>query len=197
MVPMSLGALAVLAGSEWRAMTLEASRFVPWLTHNVVAGLFEEVLFRGACFYILFRAWGHTRAGLFRAALVSSLLFGPLHLLSLLGTGLDSGQVISSVAQAIYATLFGIGFAGLVIYTRSLLPSVVVHALINASGSINRFFVSEPLGGGQGTSGGPGLIIGYAVVIVVIFAISTLPALVYLRNGELFPLPSAGRVPTR
>jgi membrane protease YdiL (CAAX protease family) len=194
MVPMSLGALALLAGSDWQSITLDKSRFVPWLTHKLVAGIFEEILFRGAFFYILFRAWGHTRNGVFGAALVSSLIFGPMHLLSLVQVGIDSGQVIAGVAQAFYATLFGVGFVGLVVYTRSLLPSIAIHALINASGSVGRFFGSAPVDDAQGASGGLGQIIGYAVVIIVIFMISTLPGLLYLRGCELFPRRLLDRV---
>ena len=65
---------------DWSALVFTPWHVVEWLLLRFSSGFFEEALFRGACFYILYRAWGTTRSGLHRAAAAQDLLFGLLHL---------------------------------------------------------------------------------------------------------------------
>ncbi len=106
-----------------------------WLLRNLASGVWEESLFRGICFYLLVRAWGTTRSGLFRAAITQAMLFGALHLTSL--TEDELGSVLFQVAGAAFA---GLGFVGLVVYSRSIWPAVALHASINGALSIDNFF---------------------------------------------------------
>lgn len=120
---------------NWHALQFSARHAFDWLVWMSSAGFSEEVLFRGACFGILYRAWGTTCSGRQRAAVTSALLFGVLHLMSL--TNRDLTYVLYQVC---FASLIGYAFAGLVAYTRSLWPAIVLHAGINGLSGIDNYF---------------------------------------------------------
>lgn len=146
---------------------------VVWVLDNLAAGLFEETVLRGLCFYILYRAWGQTRRGLYSAAITQATVFGLLHMLNL-----RHEPTVDVGAQVIFATLIGIGFVGLVAYAKTLWVPVIVHTLINASGSLNEFFLPGYVDAG-------GSIGGYTAAIILIFFLSTLPGLWCLKKAPL------------
>ena len=76
----------------------------------VVPAIFEELLFRKSIFNI------SKKQGLAFAVIISSILFGAIHL---------------NFYQAIGATLAGIVFAIVAYKTGSLIPSIILHALVN------------------------------------------------------------------
>lgn len=84
-------------------------------------GFAEEVIVRGIFLHILLPM------GRVHAVLMSSLIFGFMHLGNLL-VGADFGSTLTQVA---YATLIGIAFAGVLSYGRSILPLIVIHALVD------------------------------------------------------------------
>jgi membrane protease YdiL (CAAX protease family) len=118
---------------------VDGLRISRWLLRTFSAGLWEELWFRGLCFGILCRAWGHKRRGLYMAALVQALLFGALHLTNALGNELT----LMHVYQSTYAFLIGFGFAGLVAYCRSIWPAVLLHGAINAAGNMDYYFAGR------------------------------------------------------
>ncbi len=79
---------------------------------SVLPGLIEEAMFRG---YI---TAAYRRRSLVVQALVPSLLFGLFHL---------------EPTQAMATIVLGVGFALARLYTGSLLPSMVAHAIYNAT----------------------------------------------------------------
>lgn len=173
-LPLLAIALLILTSAQWSQLEVTPLRVIAWLVSNISTGVFEEVLLRGLCFYILYRAWGATRSGLFYAAIFQAVVFGVAHL-----GNLYINPAIDVIAQVIFATLIGIGFAGLVYITKSLWPAIIVHTCINSAGSINLHFIPNlPADGGPGVS-------GYVVIILVFFVLSTLPGLIYLRKAEL------------
>ena len=87
-----------------------------WL--SLAAGLNEEIWFRGLVLAV-FRP-----AGPRYAVVASSGLFGLLHLTNLLG-GKSLGY---AVLQLLFAVLFGVVVALLVVHTRSLWPAIGIHA---------------------------------------------------------------------
>jgi membrane protease YdiL (CAAX protease family) len=64
--------------------------------------------------------------------IVVSLLFGLFHLLNLLA---GSNLVLTGV-QVIYAALLGFLFGYLFIKTKSLIPSIILHYLIDSLGQL-------------------------------------------------------------
>jgi membrane protease YdiL (CAAX protease family) len=80
-----------------------------------VAGISEELLFRG-----VLQAGLVGSIGAPAALAVASLIFGALHALT--------------STYAIYATILGVYLGALYVWTGSLLPAIVVHALYDAIG---------------------------------------------------------------
>ncbi|NVJ97343.1 MAG: CPBP family intramembrane metalloprotease [Alphaproteobacteria bacterium] len=171
-LPMSLLAGVNLLGTNWEAVVLGPAAVFNWLGYNLSVGLFEEALLRGLCFYILYNGWKHKKNGLLAAAVVQAVIFGLLHLINL-----AHAPVLDTVSQTIYATLLGIGFAGLAAYCRSIWPGVALHAFINLAGSIN----TDLIPGNPQAAGTLEMYIGAAIVITIV---STLPGLWQLRKAQ-------------
>ena len=89
-------------------------------------GFVEEVAFRG----LILRAF--SSRGAWRAATISALLFGLMHLQNL-AFGAD---LVPTLLQVFYATAMGFGFAAVTLRTGSLWPLIVVHALIDFAGFV-------------------------------------------------------------
>lgn len=94
---------------------------------ELATGLFEEFAFRGLLFYGLMLAWGRERNGALKAALVSALLFGLLHLVYL-----AAGFSLDAVLNSIIAIISGFWYAAMVYRFKSIWPAVLLHGLINA-----------------------------------------------------------------
>ncbi|MCF6437219.1 CPBP family intramembrane glutamic endopeptidase [Pseudoalteromonas sp. MMG022] len=171
-IPLLLIALLSLTSVSWQAVEYSPIRLFAWLTSNFATGFFEEVLMRGLCFYMLLRKWGSTQKGVFLAVLFQAFIFGAAHLANLYHM-----PMIDVIAQVIFATLIGIGFAGLVYLSKSLWPAIIVHTAINSFGTINDFFVTNS----QGFES-PG-VTAYVIIVALFLVLSTIPGLFYLRAG--------------
>ena len=111
---------------------------------------------------------------MFLAAFVQALFFGAAHLANLYHM-----PALDVIAQVIFATMIGFGFAGLVYMTKSLWPAIIVHSFINGASSMNEYL--QP---GFEMDDGPGLV-GYAIIIVLFFLAAALPGGLYLKNTNL------------
>lgn len=89
-------------------------------------GFVEEVFFRG----LILRALAS--AGLWRGAVVSSIVFGVMHLLNLL----FGADLVATLLQTVYATAMGFGFAAVTLRTGSLWPLIAIHAAIDLAGFV-------------------------------------------------------------
>ena len=95
-------------------------------------GLFEEALFRGFFLPHLLRKMRPTRAGRFLAVLITSAVFGIIHLFNLAyGAGVGA-----TLLQVGYSFLIGGLMAALVLATGRLLPAVLCHALYDFCGRL-------------------------------------------------------------
>lgn len=162
-----------LSQAKWGQYDMTAAKVSGWLFSNIAIGLYEEVLLRGICFYLMYRAWGYTRSGVLKAAIAQALIFGAFHIFNLF-----EHAAVDVFAQVIYAALLGVGFAGIVVYTKSLWTAVFIHAFIDATGTMGKFFIDD-------YARTPGTVGGYVVVIMAIFIISTLPGIIYLKKSKL------------
>ncbi|MBA6342451.1 CPBP family intramembrane metalloprotease [Colwellia sp. MB02u-10] len=172
-IPMLCVGLINLANVKWVLLQPSSVDIVRWLATNLAAGAFEETLMRGLVFITLYHAWGHTRSGLYKAAMAQAVIFGCLHLLNLVHS-----DPIDVIAQVLYATMLGIGFAGLMLYSRSIFSVIAVHAFINATGSINSSFILD-------FTPTPNEPAAYFVAIPLIFALATLPGIWGLKRVPL------------
>ncbi|WP_192508235.1 CPBP family intramembrane glutamic endopeptidase [Pseudoalteromonas aurantia] len=172
--PLLLIALLSMTSANWAEVQLSTQVLIAWLFSNFATGFFEEVLMRGMCFYILLKAWGATKKGVLLAAVFQAIVFGLAHL-----GNLYHMPMIDVGAQVIFATLIGIGFAGLVYFTQSLWPAIIVHTIINCAGTINNYLVPN-----TNEFQSPSFT-GYIVIIVIFLLLSTLPGLLYIKASQL------------
>jgi membrane protease YdiL (CAAX protease family) len=96
-------------------------------------GIYEEVLIHGIAMNLLVNRYVHAsrEPALLRAALVSSLLFGILHLASILQNPHDRHWWAFKTSTVAFAFLISLGFAGLVVVTRSIWPAAIIHGVID------------------------------------------------------------------
>ncbi len=135
--------LPLLAFADAQGQPATLTRVVGIAVFTLLVGFGEEGLLRGVVLRALMPR------GVMRAALISSVLFGAAHL-----TNMFQGRdVFSTVVQAIYATFIGLGFAGPRIFSGTIWPAVVLHALIDFSDFASRGFAplseAKPIEPGQ------------------------------------------------
>jgi uncharacterized protein len=133
---------AVIAYAPWLLLPLlmvmtggvrggSPDRVVAFTAFALMVGFAEEILLRGVAL------WAMLPRGVMQAVVLSSIFFGLAHLFNIL-QGRDTQ---SAIVQAIYATFIGIGFAGPRLYSGTILPAILLHALIDFADQVVRGFV--------------------------------------------------------
>ncbi len=89
----------------------------------LMVGFVEESVFRGLMLTAL------RVTGVWRAIIVTSVLFGLTHLANVLA----GATVLETVSQVVYTIAFGVAFAALVLRTGMIWPLVLAHAAIDAA----------------------------------------------------------------
>lgn len=118
------GLYLLLAGAGVAALGLPPPPALAILAANMLlVGLSEELMFRGVLYSGL-----RDRLPLWPAAIVTSVLFGAVHVLNA-GT---TGNLQGAVLQAINAVSLGFLLLGLRVRSGSLWPPVILHAVWNA-----------------------------------------------------------------
>ena len=95
---------------------------IPGVIYLFFIGFGEEILSRGLVFGVL------QKFGLYKAVALSSLLFGLMHLNLYIGADWDPWQ---AYAHVLTAASFGVLSCGLMILTRSIWSSVILHLFSN------------------------------------------------------------------
>ena len=93
----------------------------------LIPGIWEEVSFRGVMITLNMRKYSRTTV-----VIVISLLFGLSHYFNLLG----DFNLFATSLQVIWAALFGCLLGYLFIKTKSLIPSIILHYLVNTVGQL-------------------------------------------------------------
>ena len=114
----------------------------------LMVGFVEESVFRGLMLTAL------RERGVWRAIIVTSVLFGLTHLANVLA----GATVLETISQVAYTIAFGVAFAALVLSTGIIWPLVLAHAAIDAA-----YFLQVP---GFAFSTTWTLIINLGVVVV-------------------------------
>lgn len=106
---------------------------------NYFAGaMVEEIMYRGIILTAMVLVWGSSRAGLAKALVVSSIMFGALHLLNLINT-----PVLEVLIQVVVVIIPGLFYAVLVQIGGSIWPAVLVHWLTNSVVNIQLSSMSD------------------------------------------------------
>ena len=93
----------------------------------LIPGIWEEVSFRGVIFTMNLKKYSRTTV-----LIVVSILFGIFHFFNLLA----GNDLVLTGVQVIYAGMLGFLFGYLFIKTKSLIPSIILHYLINSLGQL-------------------------------------------------------------
>lgn len=118
--------------------------------------MFEEVAFRGVLLRMLLR-----RHSAGRAILYSALAFGLLHLPAVF----FGRSLMSTLAQVIWAALFGLFYAELTLRADSLFPAMVVHWLANVfQQPLTAYWETAP----AGTRALLGIVFGYGLATLIL-----------------------------
>ncbi|MFX1379085.1 MAG: CPBP family intramembrane glutamic endopeptidase [Promethearchaeota archaeon] len=103
--------------------------------YMLIPGVWEEIAFRGVAIPMLLKKY-HVRKSL----IISSVIFGFAHAFNLITyslIGIDPIIALISVSfQVIYATFLGYAFGYIFIKTKSLLPCIILHYLIDSVGQL-------------------------------------------------------------
>ena len=126
-----------------------ASYKVLWLSVLAIiaayfgVGLMEEAAFRGVLLPLLCEKWSGRKNSCMKAALFSSALFGFAHLSWIINALVFHGTVsmiecLGRLYQVYYAFCFGMLCAGITLCTKSIIPVVIWHALVDISAAIGQ-----------------------------------------------------------
>jgi membrane protease YdiL (CAAX protease family) len=107
-----------------RTIDFTRTTIVLLIFSNITVGLFEEILCRG----IIFNSFLKNNTPI-HAALISSGLFGAVHLLNLT----HSNDYIATMTQIIYATFLGILFAAIYYVTKNIWSVIFLHSALDIS----------------------------------------------------------------
>jgi len=101
-------------------------------------GLFEEVFYRGLVLKILLKKNGDSKRGIIFACVVSSAIFGLLHITNVFA----GAPILPTISQVIHATAVGLFFAVIFLRTRKLWIPILLHGLLNVSSQIFNAIIS-------------------------------------------------------
>jgi membrane protease YdiL (CAAX protease family) len=93
----------------------------------LIPGIWEEIAFRGVILNLQLKKFSNTTA-----LVLNGVIFGLFHLVNLL----EGASLYGTIIQVIYASCLGIALAYLYIKTRSLIPCILIHYLVNSAGQI-------------------------------------------------------------
>jgi uncharacterized protein len=122
-------------------LTIDFSRpglIVLYTLLYVSVGFVEEILFRGVILTVMVQKWGHTRKGIYLAVLVSSGLFGLLHLVNF---AMGRYTLLAALTQTGYALFFGVFFGACMLRNNSIWPIIFSHFLFDFCGTLNQIAV--------------------------------------------------------
>ena len=119
-----LGALALMIVPYFFGIPM-VSPVLPAVIDVIFIGIMEELIFRG----LIFRA-SEVLINEHLAVIISSILFGLIHLVNLSGEHAVSFVLL----QVVFNAVIGLGFAALRAKTKSILAGIVIHILLDMNG---------------------------------------------------------------
>ena len=97
-----------------------------------LVGLFEETAFRGCVFMLILEKKHATRKEIFYSIILSSLVFGGIHIVNLfVGAG-----IVPVVLQLGYSFLIGAMCSVVLLVTKRLWLSIIIHSVFNFAGGL-------------------------------------------------------------
>lgn len=143
-----------------------------FLLNMILVGIAEEVLFRGVIAQTLLEHYGTSQVGVWKACLVSGVLFGAAHLSNLAGAA-----AFGVLMQCVFAAALGTLFAAIYFRTGNLWVVVFLHAAMD--------IVSMLLGGLYGTTTVAESVSSYDASLLISVAVYLIPTAFLLRRSKL------------
>jgi len=126
-------------------VVIDTSRSVLIILHLLTClstGWIEEVLCRGIVVSAFLQKWGQTRRGIYLAVLVSSALFGAMHLANFLA---GRKPLLNTATQITFAVFFGVIFAACLLRNRAIWPVILLHAAVDWAATLREVSVGGGL----------------------------------------------------
>lgn len=92
----------------------------------LLVGITEEFLCRGVLAELLLRRYGATKEGVWKAVIVSGVLFGLAHLSNLFGA-----EPVGVLVQCVIAGMMGMAFAAIYFRTGNIWVTVFLHTFVD------------------------------------------------------------------
>jgi len=151
---------------------LPLPRILTFLTGMMMVGVAEEFVFRGIIAETLLEHYGTSRAGIWKACIVSGLLFGAGHLTNLLGSA-----PFGVLMQCLFAAALGALFAAIYFRTGNLWVTVFLHGMMDV--------LSMLIGGMYGTTTLSESVSSYDASMLLSVALYMIPMVFLLRKKKL------------
>lgn len=143
----------------------------------VIAGVLEELLFRGGAFPLLIGVFDGNAHPVRRAALVQAAVFALLHLTGTVPEALTAIVLVQALAKVVQAMAFGLIMAAIYALTRNLAVPVAVHVAYNLLALFPRELFCGPTATYLTGDATEALIMGAAALVLAAIAVPAWRAL--------------------
>ena len=147
----------------------------------VLVGITEELLCRGVLAELLLRHYGATKQGVWKAVIVSGVLFGLAHLLNLIGA-----EPVGVLVQCVIAAMMGMAFAAIYFRTGCIWVTIALHAFVDVcaliTGGLYTGSIAETISGYQ-----PLQLIGvvpYVILLLVLLRKKKMDQIIVRLNSD-------------
>lgn len=116
---------------------ISTMNYIAVLVWSISVGLSEELMLRGFIQSLFLKKFATTKKRLVLSVLSAAFIFGILHLVKF-----DKG-IYGEITQVLYATFIATMFGALLLRTHKIWPLIILHALIDFVGNLEKFQVTE------------------------------------------------------
>lgn len=124
-----------LGGGSIRNQAIVGETLLMVIISNMATGFYEEIIMRGMLLKHMMQHWRGDQHRILKSVVVTSVLFGVVHLGNLV-----YGQVAVTLTQVVYATALGLLFAAAYLRTANLWSCVLVHGIVDISGELHKIY---------------------------------------------------------
>ena len=147
-------------------------RILSFFANMMLVGVAEEFLFRGVVAETLLEHFGTSRGGIWKACLLSGVLFGCAHL-----TNLFTSAPLGVLMQCVFATSLGVLYGAIYFRTGNLWVTVFLHGGMD--------ILSMLMGGLYGTETVAESVSGYDITMLSSVLVYLIPAAFLLRKKKI------------
>ena len=151
---------------------LPLPRILTFMLNMILVGVAEELVFRGIIAQTLLEHFGTSRVGVWKACLLSGVLFGAAHLTNIL-----SSAPFGVLMQCVFAASLGTLFAAIYFRTGNLWVTVFLHSAMDIAAML--------IGGLYGTTSVAESVSGYDASRLLSVAVYLIPTVFLLRKKKL------------